>query len=160
MYYFADVVVQLLSYVWLFENPGTAAHQAFLSSTISQCLLKLYPFSQWCCLTISSSAISFTFCLQSFLASWSFPKNRLFTLGDQNTGASVSVSILPMNSHGLFLLGLAGLISLQSKRLSRVFCNATIWKLQVLYFAYIDRWTFKIIKFLFKVCWYLKSVLW
>ena len=117
------------------------------------------PFSQWCYLTLSSSTTSFSFCLQSFLASWSFPMNQLFTSGDQNTGASISASILPTNSHSLFLLGLAGLISLHSKRLSRVPCNATTWKLQVLYFAYIDGWTFKIIKFLLKVCWYLKAVL-
>ena len=35
------VVDQLLSRVWLFETPWTAAHQPFLSFTISQSLLKL-----------------------------------------------------------------------------------------------------------------------
>ena len=35
------VVVQLLSHVWLFATPWTAAHQASLSFTISQILLKL-----------------------------------------------------------------------------------------------------------------------
>ena len=35
------VVVQLLSHVWLFATPLTAAHQASLSFTISQSLLKL-----------------------------------------------------------------------------------------------------------------------
>ena len=34
------VVVQLLSHVWLFATPWTAAHQVPLSSTISQSLLK------------------------------------------------------------------------------------------------------------------------
>ena len=34
-------VVQLLSHVWLFVTPWTAAHQASLSFTISQSLLKL-----------------------------------------------------------------------------------------------------------------------
>ena len=34
------VVVQLLSHVWLFVTPLTAAHQISLSSTISQSLLK------------------------------------------------------------------------------------------------------------------------
>ena len=33
--------VQSLSYVWLFVTPWTAAHQASLSITISQILLKL-----------------------------------------------------------------------------------------------------------------------
>ena len=35
------IVVQLLSQVWLFATPWTAAHQASLSFTISQSLLKL-----------------------------------------------------------------------------------------------------------------------
>ena len=35
------VVVQLLSHVWLFVTPWTAAHQASLSFTISQSLLKV-----------------------------------------------------------------------------------------------------------------------
>ena len=35
------VVVQSLSHVWLFETPWTAAHQASLSFTVSQSLLKL-----------------------------------------------------------------------------------------------------------------------
>ena len=35
------VVLQLLSYVWLFATPWTAAHQASPSFTISQSLLKL-----------------------------------------------------------------------------------------------------------------------
>jgi len=35
------VVVQSLSCVWLFMTPWTAAHQAFLSFTVSQNLLKL-----------------------------------------------------------------------------------------------------------------------
>ena len=38
---FVVVVIQSLSRVWLFENPLTAAHQASLSFTISQGLLKL-----------------------------------------------------------------------------------------------------------------------
>ena len=38
------VVVQLLSHVWLFATPWTAAHQASLSSTISWNLLKLMSF--------------------------------------------------------------------------------------------------------------------
>ena len=67
--------------------------------------------------TISSSLASFTSCPQSFPASWSFPMNQLFSSGDQNIRASVSV--LPMNTQGWFPLGLTGLISSQSKGLSR-----------------------------------------
>ena len=50
------------------------------------------PLSQWCFLTISSSITPFSFCLQSFPASGSFPKSRLFTSGGQSIGASASAS--------------------------------------------------------------------
>ena len=91
------------------------------------------PWSQWYYLTISPSAAHFS-CPQSFPASESFPKSQLFKSGGQNTGASVSAWVLPMNSQGWFPLGLTGLISLQSKGLSRVFSNTTIWKHQFLGF--------------------------
>ena len=84
------------------------------------------PLSQWCSLTVSSSAAPFSFCLQSFPASGVFPMSRLFTSSCQSTGASASASVLPMNLQGLFPLGLTGLISLQSKGLSRVFSNTTL----------------------------------
>ena len=74
------------------------------------------PLTQWCYLTISFSAAPFSFCLQSFPASESFPMSQLFTSGGQSIGASASV--LPMNIQGWFLLGLTGLISLLSKGLS------------------------------------------
>ena len=38
--------------------------------------------------------------------------------------------VLPMNIQGWFSLGLIGLISLQSKELSRVFSSTTVWKHQ------------------------------
>ena len=47
--------------------------------------------------------------------------SRLFASGSQSIGASASASILPMNIQGRFPLGLTGLISLQSKGLSRSF---------------------------------------
>ena len=49
--------------------------------------------------------------------------SQLFTSGGQSIGASASV--FPMNSRW-FPLGWTGLISLQSKGLSRVFSNTTI----------------------------------
>ena len=88
---------------------------------------KSYSLSQWCYLTISSSTTPFSFCLQSFLASGSFPVSWLIASGGQNIGASVSV--LPMNIQGWFPLGLTGLISLQSRGLSRVL-SSTISKHQ------------------------------
>ena len=78
--------------------------------------------------TISSSAIPFSSCSQSFSASGSFPMSRLFESGGQSIGASASV--LPMNIYGWFPLGLTDLISLLSKGLSRVFSSTTVWKHQ------------------------------
>ena len=71
------------------------------------------PLSQWCCLTILSSAALFSSCPQSFPASGSFPMSQLFASGGQSTGASASV--FPMNIQDWFPLGLTGLISLQCK---------------------------------------------
>ena len=50
--------------------------------------------------------------------------------GGQSTGASASGSVLPTNIQDWFPLGLTGLISLQSKGLSRVFSNTTVQKYQ------------------------------
>ena len=59
-----------------------------------------------------------------------FSKSQLFTSGGQSIGASTSASVLPMNIQGWFPLGLTGWISFQSKRLSRVFSNTTVWEYQ------------------------------
>ena len=91
-----------------------------------------HPLSWWCHPTISSSAIPFSSCLQSFPASGSFPVNWLFASGGQSIGASASASILPMNIQGWFPLGLTGLIFLQSKGLSRVFSSTIMRKHQFL----------------------------
>ena len=88
------------------------------------------PSSQWCHPTISSSVVPFSFCLQSFPASGSFPVSQFFTSGGQKIGVSASASVLPMNIQGWFPLGLNGLISLQSKGLSRIFSNTTVQKYQ------------------------------
>ena len=71
---------------------------------------------------------TFSFCLPSFPASWSFPVSQFFASGGQSIG--VSASVLPMNIQGGFPLGLTGLISLQSKGLSRVFSNTIVQKHQ------------------------------
>ena len=67
-------------------------------------------------------------CPQSFPASGSVPISQLFASGGQSVGASASV--LSMNIQGLFPLGLSGLISLQSRGLSRVFSSTTVQKHQ------------------------------
>ena len=121
--------VQSLSRVQLFVTPQTAAHQASLSIINSWSLLKLMSIGRWCHPTISSSAVPFS-CFQSFPASESFPRCQFFPPGGQNIGVSASTSVLPMNIQDWFPLGLTGLISLQSKGLSRVFFNTTVQKHQ------------------------------
>ena len=86
--------------------------------------------SWWCHPTISSSVVPFSSYLQCFSASGSFLMGRHFASSGQSIGASASVSVLPMNNWGWFPLGLIGLISLQSKGLSRVFFNTTVQKHQ------------------------------
>ena len=63
--------------------------------------------------------------LQSFPASGSFPMSQFFASGGRSIRASASV--LPMNIQDWFPLGLTGLISLQSKGLSKVFFNTTVF---------------------------------
>ena len=122
------VVVQSLSHAWLFLTPWTAACQAPLSLTISRSLLKL--------MSIESVRPSNHLVLchpllllpLSFPVSGSFTISRLFISGGQMIGTSASA--LPKNTQSWFSLGLTGLNSLQSKGLSRVFSNTTVWKHQ------------------------------
>ena len=112
--------VQSLSRVWVcdpmdYSMPGFPV------------LHYLPELSQWYHPTISSSVTLFSY-LQSSLASGSFPVSWLLASGGQSIGASTSV--LPMNIRGWFPLGLTGLVSLQSKGLSRVFFSTTVWKCQ------------------------------
>ena len=53
--------------------------------------------SHYCSLTISSSALPFSFGFQSSPTSGSFPISWLFASGDLSIGASTSDSVLPMN---------------------------------------------------------------
>ena len=86
---------------------------------------KSCPLSQWCHPTTSSSVSPFSSCLQSFSVSEPFPMRQFFTSGSQSFGVSALASVLPKNVQDWFPLGLTGLISLQSKGLSRVFSNTT-----------------------------------
>ena len=88
------VVVQLLSRVWLFAPPWTAALPLFY--TISQSLLKIMSI-ELMMLTISSSATSFTFQCSIFPSIRIFPKESLFISGGKSIGTSASASVLPMN---------------------------------------------------------------
>ena len=86
------------------------------------------PLHLWCCPAISSSDSLFSFCLQSFPASGTFPRCQLLTPEDRNTGASALV--LPVNIQGWSHLRLTDLISTQSKGLSGVFPSTTVWRHQ------------------------------
>ena len=122
-----SVVVQSLSQVWLFATPWTQHIRLPCPSPSPGVCSNSYPSSQGCYLTISSSIVPIS-CPQSSPASGSFPISQLFASGSQSMGASASV--LSLNIQGWFPLGWTGLISLLSKRLSRVFSNTTIQKHQ------------------------------
>ena len=122
--------VQSLNHVQFFATPWTAASQAFLSITNSGACSNSCPLSRWCHPTISSSVVPFSSCLQSFPASGSFLMSQFFASRGQSIGAYPSATVLPLNIQDWVPLGLTAFISLQSKRLSRVFSNTTVQKHQ------------------------------
>ena len=91
------------------------------------------PLSQWCHPALSSSVIPFSSCLQSLPASESFPVSQHFAWRGQSIGVSALASFLPKNTQGWSPLEWTGWISLQFKRLSRVFSNTTVQKHQLLF---------------------------
>ena len=115
------------------STPGLPVHHQLPEFTETH-----RPLSQWCHPAISSSVVPFSSCLRSFLASGSFPMSALHVRWPKYWSFSFSIS--PSNEYsGLIPLGMTGLISLQSKGLSRVF-NTTVQKHQFfstqLYFIY------------------------
>ena len=130
----ALVVVQLLSLIWLLVTPWTAACQGSLSFTISWSLLKFISIE----LVMLSNHL-LLYCLLLLLPSI-FPSISVFSneltlhIRDQNIGASTWLFLnnnnLPMIIQGWFPLRLTGLISLQSKELSKVFSSTTTQKHQ------------------------------
>ena len=122
--------VQSLSCIQLFVTLWTAACQVSLSNTNSWSLLKPMSIKLVMHPTILSSVIPFSYCLQSFPASGAFPMSQLFTSGGPSIGVSASSSVLSVTIQDWFPLGLTGLISLQSRGLSRVFSNTTVQKHQ------------------------------
>ena len=127
------VVVQLLSCIPFFATPWTAACQPPLSFTISCSLFKFLSFGS---VMLSNHLILCHLFLllpsifPSIRESITFPVSWLVTSDGQGIRVSASASALPMNIQDWFPLGLTGLISLQSKGLSRVFSSTTIWKHQ------------------------------
>ena len=112
-------------------RPHGPRHTRLLCPSLSLRVCSNSCLLNWSCHpTISSSLAPFSFCLQSFKAWGSFPVNQLFPSSGQSIGASAK--LLPVNIQGWFPLGLTGLISLESKGLSRVFFSTTIWKISSL----------------------------
>ena len=117
----------------LLFSPSVLFHSLWLQHTRFPCpsispgvCSNSYPRSRWCHPIISSSLIPFSSCFQSFPASGYFSLSWLFPSGGQSIGASASV--FSVNIRGRFPLRLTGLISLQSKGLSKVFSNTTVQK--------------------------------
>ena len=92
------VAVQLLSHVWLFETPQTASCQAPTPFTVSWSFLKFMPFESLMSPNLSSAAL-FSFCLQSFPASGSFPMSWLFTSDGQIFSIKLFFKILFISLH-------------------------------------------------------------
>ena len=114
------------SVFWLFATPWTTAHQASLSITNSQSLLKLMSIES----VLPSNHLILCHPLQSFPASASFQMSQFFASGGQNIEASAPASVLSMNIQDWSPLEWTGWISLLSKGLSRVFSNTTLQKHQ------------------------------
>ena len=112
--------VQLLSGVWLFATPWTAAYQASLSITNSQTLLKFMSIES--VMPSNHLILCHPLLLPSIFPSIGVFSNESASAG-QSIGVSASASVLPMNIQDWFPLWLTGLISLLPKGLSRVFSN-------------------------------------
>ena len=128
------------------------------------------PSSRWCHPTISSSAVPFSSCFQSFPASGSFPMSQFFTSSGQSIGASALASVLPMNIQNWFPLEidwfeylavqgtLKSLLQHHNSKPSILGCSAFIVQLSHPYMITgkaiaLTRWTFvgKVISLLFNM---------
>ena len=132
--------VQSLSHVWLIVTPWTVARQASMSITNSWSLLKLMSFE-----SIMPSN-HFFLCLPLLLPPSIFPSIRIFSnesvlcIRWPKFRDSASASFLPKNLQDWFPIRLTGLISLQSKGLSRVFSNTIVQKHQF-FCAQLSSWS-------------------
>ena len=95
-----NVIIQSLSHVQLFVTPWITAHQASLSLTISQSLLKLTSI-EWV-----MPSYHLIFCRPLLLLPSVFPSirvfssGRLFASGGRSIEVFASASVLPMNIQG------------------------------------------------------------
>ena len=128
------VVAQLLKSFQLFVTPWTEVHQAPLFSTISLSLLKF--------MTIEPMMLSnhIILCCLILLLLSIFPSIRVFSnvLNLCIKGPDYWRFSFNAILQGWFPLGLTDLISLQSRRFSRVFSSTKIWKYQCLTFFMVQ----------------------
>ena len=121
---------QSLSHVRLFVTPWTAVCQASLSITNSRSSPK-----PMCTESVMPSN-HLIICCPLLLPPSIFPSNRVFSnesvlhITWPKIGDSASTWVLPMIIQDWFPLRWTDWISLQSKGLSRVFCNNTVQKYQ------------------------------
>ena len=112
--------VQLLSRVWLFATPWTAAHtRPPCPSPASGVYSNSCPLSQWYYPTISFSVVPFSSCLQSFPASGSFLRSQLVLRIRWPKYWSFSFSISPSNEY-------SGLISFRTGWLDLLAVQGTL----------------------------------
>ena len=144
--------VQLVSHVRLFATPWTTACQASLSITNSQSSPKL--------MSIESNQL--ILCCPLLLLPSIFPSIRVFS----NDSAlcirwpkywSFSFSVSPSSEYsGLIFFRIDWLISFQSKGLSKVFSNTTVWK--HLFLSHLDNkhtlWTIIFQKMHLEMSWW------
>ena len=129
------IIVQSLSCVWFSATPWTAAHQAFLSFTISQSLIKLMFIE----LMMPSNHLILCCPLLLLLLPYIFPSisvfsNELALLIRWPKYWSCSFSISLSNEYsGLISFRIDCFDLLLSKGLSRVFSSIAIWKHQILW---------------------------
>ena len=129
------ISVQSLSHVWLFATPWIAACQASLSITNSRSLLKLMSIEL---VMPSNHLILCHFLLLLPRLKQKGPSIRVFSSESvlrirwPKYWTSASASVLPMNIQDWFPLGSTGLISLQSKELSKDFSSSTVQKASIL----------------------------
>ena len=125
-----------------YSPPGFSVHGIFQAIVLEWVAISFSRRSSWprdwtpVSLTVSrhfttSQDHHLSSCLQSFPASGSFQMSHFFSSGGQSMGVSASASVLPKNIQDWSPLGWTGWISLQFKRLSRVFSNTSGWVLLI-----------------------------